>query len=476
MFDVPILLIVFKRKDTLLKILEVIQQINPSKIYIASDAAKSDNPDDLKKNEAVKKCIESFPFSCEVVTNFQKENLGCGKGPKAAIDWFFKHEEIGIILEDDCLPDVSFFEFCRSLLQTYENDYRIMSISGNNYLSNNINISSSFYFTKYPNIWGWATWRRAWKLMDWEMNDYIKFINQNTLSEYVNTQSEFWYWKKIFDNVYNNESAIECWDYQWLYSIWKNHGYGIAPAVNLVKNIGFDDDATHTNHQPIWYNNVTIEKLTSITYPDEIMINQEADDYQFNHIINRIPMQNNWQKFRKKISIIKNKLFPNKLIWQNNEYFDPIWQERIKSMSLYLLPNDKVVDLGCGMMWLKKFLKNTNIYIPVDYKQRSEDTIVCDFNNAEFPKVFADVFFVSGCLEYVENYNWFIENISNHSSRCVVSYCTTDKFNNISVRENLMWKNHLSESDIIAIFKKHGFILKDTILTDLNNQIFYFTK
>lgn len=308
------------------------------------------------------------------------------------------------------------------------------------------------------------------------MKDYLNFLKKNIISEYVNSQAEFWYWKKILDNVYNNESTIECWDYQWLYSVWNNHGFGIAPSVNLVKNIGFDNDATHTVNKPVWYDKIILGRIETIVHPDEISINQQADDYQFNTIIQPLPPNNILQKITSRLSVIKNRIRPKKTNWQDNEYFDPIWEERIKSMSAYLLPNDRVVDLGCGMMWLKKFLLVTNEYIPVDYKKRDKNTIVCDFNKNEFPDKKADVYFVSGCLEYIIDPNWFITKISDYTHRCVISYCTSDIFSNLEVRKNLMWKSHLSEKQLIDLFAKHGFHMKDTFITDLNNQIFYFSK
>lgn len=478
MFDVPVLLIVYKRKDTLLQILDRIQQIHPVRLYIASDAPNKENTDDLVKNNIVKKLIKEYPFNAsQVFTHYQPENLGCGRGPKKAIDWFFEQEQKGIIIEDDCLPDLSFFTFCKEMLDKYETNENILAISGNNYLLGKVDVPDSYYFTKYPNIWGWATWKRAWEKMDWEMLDYVDFLKDGILRNYTNSETEYTYWKKQFDFVYNAKN--EYWDYQWLYSIWKNKGMGIAPAVNLVKNIGFDEHATHTLKKPDWYGSVRHGSLSAVTHPAITEINQDADNFQFNNIIHFIPPDTIWLKIRRRLSALKNKVMTTEtkeLIWQDNEYFDPIWKERIKKMASYLKPTDTVVDLGCGMMWLKEFLSAENTYIPVDYKSRDKQTIVCDFNKKQFPDKDADVYFVSGCLEYVENPDWFINKVADFSERCVISYCTINKFSDLIVRKNLMWKNHLSEEEIINLFSKYGFSLKDIYMTDLNNQIFYFSK
>lgn len=479
MFDTPILIIAYKRKDTFLKLLNYIKELNPKKLYIAIDSPPDWNLIDKQQNEDVKKVINDFkyPDGCQVFKLFQDVNLGCGKGPKKAIDWFFSNEDKGIILEDDCLPDKTFFYFCKELLLRYVNDEKIMAISGNNYLLNKIEISESYFFTKYPNIWGWATWRRAWDLMDWEMKDYNNFLKNEVIAKYANTKEEYIYWKKTFDYVHNSLDNSTCWDYQWLYSIWNNNGYGIAPSVNLVKNVGFDEFATHTHDRPIWYNQITNGSIEFITHPNKKLVNQEADNVFFNNTIKTESKSTGFlKKIRNKLTAIFRSIFPKKIKWQDNEYFDPIWKMRIKHMSKYLDTNDKVVDLGCGMMWLTEYLSSTNEYIPVDYKKRGDNTIVCDFNKQQFPDIYADVYFVSGCLEYIEKPLWFIEKISTYSERCIVSYCTIEMFPNINMRNDLMWKNHLSETDLIEYFNKYGYLLKEKTITDTNNQIFYFSK
>lgn len=475
MFNIPILLIVYIRKDSLFQILNELKKINPEKLYIALDYPPIGNADAIKKNAEVKHLIDTYPFpeNCMVFKNISLQNLGPGNGPKSAIDWFFQQESQGIILEDDCLPNLTFFDFCRTLLIKYADDDKIMSISGNNYLQGAIEMPDSYYFTKYPNIWGWASWRRAWLKMDWSMANYIDFLKQDKLSKYTNTTTEYWFWKKTFNHVYNQ--SVQYWDYQWLYSIWNNDGYGIAPSVNLVKNIGFDENATHTLNKPIWYNQLIHGEISHIKHPINYAINKSADDFLFNNCIAPPPKKLNlFQKILTKLSsIIKPK--SNKT-WEQDEYFDPIWKERIRHMSVYIQPTDSVVDLGCGMMWLRDFLKTTNIYFPVDYKKRDSSTIICNFNKEEFPAIQADIYFMSGCLEYIDNPNEFIKNISNYTNKCIVSYCSVELFSDLEVRKNLMWKNHLSNKELISLFEKHLFKLEDYQTTETNNQIFFFCK
>ena len=176
--------------------------------------------------------------------------------------------------------------------------------------------------------------------------------------------------------------------------------------------------------------------------------------------------------FRK---IIK-KIFSKPQKWQDIEYFDARWKQRIALMAGFIAENKTVLDLGCGKMWLQEFLPKNCTYLPVDYVARTENTIVCDFNRHEFPVQKADIAFVSGCLEYVVDAKWFIQKITNQVDSCIISYCTTDFFPNIAEREERTWVNHFSEKEVIALFEENGFGMKNKIMTDTNNQIFVFAN
>ncbi|WP_166426982.1 class I SAM-dependent methyltransferase [Flavobacterium psychrotolerans] len=162
--------------------------------------------------------------------------------------------------------------------------------------------------------------------------------------------------------------------------------------------------------------------------------------------------------------------------WKNIENFDPNWKERIKDMSRYIDSGSVIVDLGCGEMWLKEFITEKESYIPVDYMSRGGDTIVCDFNNYEYPKTNSDTAFVSGCLEYIEDFKWFVEKISQSNTKCILSYCTTEYFPNMESRKQLAWKNNLSKFEVISLFESNQLFLVDENLTKTNNQIFVFKK
>lgn len=161
--------------------------------------------------------------------------------------------------------------------------------------------------------------------------------------------------------------------------------------------------------------------------------------------------------------------------WEMLEYFDESWKKRIGEMTSFINPGESVIDLGCGKMWLRSFLKN-NAYHGVDYRQRDETTIVADFNSHEYPDIQADVAFISGALEYVEDYEWFVRQVCSHSRKCIVSYCTTEHYPDLIVRNQKAWKSHLSRAGLLEVFERNGMQLDAENTAVVNNPIFVFTK
>ncbi len=160
--------------------------------------------------------------------------------------------------------------------------------------------------------------------------------------------------------------------------------------------------------------------------------------------------------------------------WENIEYFDTEWKSRIKEMASYIGHNEKVLDLGCGQEWLIEYLHTSNEYIGVDYRKRSSKTIVCDFNKYQFVDFKVDTVFISGCLEYVNNYSWLIKKSCEISTKIIVSYCCLDTHPNLSLRSDLTWVNNLSKEEVISEFKDNGFTMVETFLTEKENRIFIF--
>jgi hypothetical protein len=242
----PVAFLIFNRPDTTAKVFEAIRQAKPPKLLVVADGPRSDRPDEAEKCKDTREIIKQVDWDCEVLTNYSDVNLGCGIRVSTGLNWVFEQVEEAIILEDDCLPDATFFRFCEELLDVYRNDTRIMHISGTNFHFRRHYSKYSYYFSLYPNIWGWASWRRAWQCYDFAIKLWPQFKNEGCLNTYLHNKKSISYWSKIFQSVYDDSQTFNTWDYQWFLSCWIQNGLSIVPSLNLVSNIGFGSAATHT--------------------------------------------------------------------------------------------------------------------------------------------------------------------------------------------------------------------------------------
>jgi hypothetical protein len=199
-----------------------------------------------------------------------------------AVDWFFEHVEEGIILEDDCLPDASFFDFCQQLLAYYRTDERIMHISGDNFQQGKKIGGGSYYFSKYSHIWGWATWRRAWQKYDGKLANFSDGFIGTRLREINPIKAEFRYWKKTLELFKNGK--VDAWGSRWQFSVWYHNGLCILPNVNLVTNIGFGDQGTHTRDSRNKFACLPRQKISILTHPAKVELNLEADRFTYYHV------------------------------------------------------------------------------------------------------------------------------------------------------------------------------------------------
>lgn len=242
--NTAVLFLVFNRMDTTKQVFEAIRQAKPPRLYIAADGARETKEGEAEKVQAVRDYVmENIDWDCEVKTLFREKNLGCKYAVSGAITWFFENEEQGIILEDDCLPSQSFFWYCEELLNKYKNDETVYLISGDARGPESFGMKEDYGFCKYPMIWGWASWARVWQNYDPEISDWPKVRDTlpASISTYKPTVS---FWKRTFEQLYRKE--IDTWDFQFAYLLLKNGGKCIVPRLNLISNIGFGADATHT--------------------------------------------------------------------------------------------------------------------------------------------------------------------------------------------------------------------------------------
>ncbi len=283
-FDTPILFLIFNRPENTKTVFEAIKKLAPDKLYIAADGPRKDRPADFEKCRQTREVIELIDWPCEVNTLLREENLGCKRGVAGAITWFFQNELQGIILEDDCVPNMSFFPFCEELLNKYQNDTRIMHIAGTNHNPSFIRDPEySYFFSQIGHMWGWATWRRAWDLYDIQMKAFDEISSKGYFKDLYPNIFIRKYFQKKYINTYKGE--IDTWDYQWEFTRLINSGLSIMPKRNLVENIGFGADATHTFSNMNYFQLAEIQKMDfPLNHPPFIIKDIESENQHFNKL------------------------------------------------------------------------------------------------------------------------------------------------------------------------------------------------
>lgn len=275
--NTPVLFLIFNRIDTTKQVFEAIQQAKPPRLYIACDGPREEKESEVDTVKAIRDYVLSnIDWDCEVNTLFRDNNLGCKIAVSEAITWFFNNENQGIILEDDCLPNQSFFWFCEEMLNYYKNDLRIWHISGNNFQWGKKRGTGDYYFSNYTHIWGWATWADRWKEYDVNIKSFKEFKKEKQIKNIFDNSREQVFWLKVLKTV--NTNKISAWDYQWNYCAFINNGLSVLPNENLVKNIGFGDNATHTHDLKSKMANIeTNELIFPIKHPEFIIRDKKAD-------------------------------------------------------------------------------------------------------------------------------------------------------------------------------------------------------
>lgn len=278
-FETPVLFLIFNRPDTTQKVFNQIRQIKPKYLFVAADGPRLDSPGEIEKCLETRSIIKQIDWECELKTLFRDTNLGCRVSVSSAITWFFENVKQGIILEDDCLPDLSFFPYCESLLNKFKDDNRIFQINGNDFSGVKVKNPNSYYFTNFHSIWGWASWRRAWKNYDVNMSDYMihknNLFNQNI---YISKEATKHY-KNGFDRMFIEKH--NSWDAQWMYATIKFHGLSITPQVNLVQNIGTHNNSTHIFLKDSFRDNIDLGKILLPLKHPEFIVNNQIDILNF---------------------------------------------------------------------------------------------------------------------------------------------------------------------------------------------------
>jgi hypothetical protein len=272
----PVLFLIFNRPDCTLKTFEAIRTAKPSQLFIAADGHRAGKAGEKELCEMARKVAKMVDWPCELQILFRETNLGCKEAVAGAITWFFSQVEGGIILEDDCVPDVSFFHFSANMLQRYRDDERIMMVCGTNFLYgapdyHKYNFDDSYFFSNYYPIWGWATWKRAWDKYDISIKHWPDYRKKNKIYWLFPIKRIANHYKGMFDILFYK--GFNTWDIQWWFACIFNHGLAIVPKHNLINNIGAEGTHTETQGQaflqipiiPIDYKNI---KHPKYIYPE----------------------------------------------------------------------------------------------------------------------------------------------------------------------------------------------------------------
>ncbi len=274
----PILLIIFNRPDTTARVFAEIRAAKPKQLFIAADGPRSEAEQELCST--TRSIVDRVDWECEVKTLFRDKNLGLGFGVDSAITWFFENVEQGIILEDDCLPSPSFFEFCEAMLEKYKNNENVGIISGDNFIQEDIleeinPNKDEYYFIRPLYLWGWATWRRAWDKHDLEMRNWPAFQRDHYLERAFKSRNVSRLYNDLFEFLYSKGTRV--WDIPWFFSCLTNNMLCLVPPRNLVSNIGII--GTHSTEEST-LNNIKIVPISieTLQHPEEVAVNIEVED------------------------------------------------------------------------------------------------------------------------------------------------------------------------------------------------------
>jgi len=280
--ETPLLLCVFNRPELTRQVFRVVRRQRPQRLLIVGDGPRHNHPDDAQRVAEVRAIVTAIDWPCQVETNFAHENMGCRQRMASGISWALQRCECVVVLEDDCLPCDAFFPYCSALLERYAEHPRIMMVSGDNF-QRGPRSAHSYYFSKFAHIWGWGTWRRAWQHYDVDMRQWGTVRHTDWIERVTDSPAEAQFWRQQFDAAYQGQ--IDTWDFAWMFACWQRNGLTILPQVNLVTNMGFGADATHTVDGASPLAGLPTGQIeTPLVHPPHIERDVEADAYTWNTV------------------------------------------------------------------------------------------------------------------------------------------------------------------------------------------------
>jgi len=273
----PVALLIFNRPDTTERVFREIAKAKPPKLLVVADGPRANRAGEYEKCQQTRAIIQKVDWDCEVITNFSENNMGCKLRVASGIDWIFEQVEEAIILEDDCLPEPSFFQFCEEMLERYRHNERVSMISGGNLQFGRQRGRGSYYFSRYTHIWGWASWRRAWQHYDRDIKQWPQFRDEGWLEALFPNKGEQAYWRHSFEMVY--DGSLDTWDCSWTFTALLRGMLQVVPNVNLISNIGFGPEATHTHVVGIHANMPTQPMTFPLVHPNFVLQDPDGDRF-----------------------------------------------------------------------------------------------------------------------------------------------------------------------------------------------------
>lgn len=276
----PVTMIIFNREDNARQVFNQIKKVKPPKLFVIADGPREKKEGESELCEKTRSIIKDVDWQCEVVTNFADKNMGCKDRISSGLTWVFSQTEYSIILEDDCVPSLSFFYYCEEMLEKYKDDKSISMVSGNNHSFATETTpgfsKDSYYFSKHVHIWGWATWARAWNYFDIDMKEWPKYREEKKMASFLTKKSYYYFWEALFDHYL--KKRISSWDGAWVFAVWQQNGLAIAPSKNLIQNTGVCVGATHTTEEDR-YSRLKAEELDfPLKHPTKIEENRLLDN------------------------------------------------------------------------------------------------------------------------------------------------------------------------------------------------------
>lgn len=285
----PVAFILFNRPDVTRRAFECIRAARPAKLFLIGDGARADRPGEAEQVAAARAVVKSVDWPCEVQRSFLDTNVGCGVRISTGVSWVFEHVEEAIFLEDDCLPHPDFFPYCRQLLERYRDDERVMHVHGNNFQGGARRGPYSYFFSKHPHCWGWATWRRAWKHFDLGMKSWPQAKTDGVLRSSCDSEDELAYWSNLFEARYQ-VGTPPTWNASWVYACWVQSGLCVYPNVNLVSNVGFGADAMNCQRKNP-FAELPVQAIGDLRHPPHMVRDREADAFTNRNVFLRYVKQ-----------------------------------------------------------------------------------------------------------------------------------------------------------------------------------------